>query len=60
MIYNEISSKKIKDVLGFDNNFTISSAVQDLVDGFKNELFTDSLHNEKYFNIKTMNKIKLV
>ena len=55
-----ISSKKIKDVLGFDNNFTISSAVQDLVDGFKNKLFTDSLHNEKYFNIKTMNKIKLV
>jgi len=55
-----ISSKKIKDVLGFDNNFTISSAVRDLVDGFESKLFIDPLHNEKYFNIKTMNRIKLV
>jgi len=55
-----ISSKKINKVLNFNFNFTISDAVGDLIVAFKNKLFTDPLSNEKYFNIKTMNKIKLV
>ena len=55
-----ISSKKIAEDLGFKFNFTISNAVEDLIGAFKNKLFTNSLSNEKYFNIKTMNKIQLV
>ena len=55
-----ISSKKITEDLGFKFNFTISNAVEDLIGAFKNKLFTNSLSNEKYFNIKTMNKIQLV
>ena len=55
-----ISSKKITEDLGFKFNFTISNADEDLIGAFKNKLFTNSLSNEKYFNIKTMNKIQLV
>lgn len=55
-----ISSKKIKEILNFNFNFTISNAVEDLIVAFKNKLFTNPLSNEKYSNIKTMNKIKLV
>ena len=44
----------------FDKNIReIDSKVDEFV-AFKNKLFTNPLSNEKYSNIKTMNKIKLV
>ena len=55
-----ISSNKIKKVLDFNFNFTISNAVEDLKLAFEKKLFNNPLSNEKYFNIKTMNKIKMV
>jgi len=55
-----ISSNKIKKVLNFNFNFTISNAVEDLILAFEKKLFNNPLSNEKYFNIKTMNKIQMV
>jgi len=55
-----ISSNKIKKVLDFNFNFTISNAVEDLILAFEKNLFNNPLSNEKYFNIKTMNKIQMV
>tara|TARA_Y100000590_G_scaffold469642_1_gene658835 strand:- start:36 stop:1016 length:981 start_codon:yes stop_codon:yes gene_type:complete len=54
-----ISSKKIKKILGFETNKTISDAVKDLKLAFKKGLLPNSLTDEKYFNIKRMNSIQL-
>jgi len=55
-----ISSKKIKDELGFKTQNTIKDAAQDLVKAFNQGLLPDSLTDEKYFNIKRMQSLKLV
>ena len=55
-----VSNKKIKDVLGFETKNTIQDAVKDLKDAFDNKLLPNSFEDQKYFNIKTMNTIKLV
>lgn len=49
-----ISSKKIKDELGFEAQHTIREAVEDLKDAFDKGLLPDSLENERYFNVKRM------
>ena len=54
-----ISSKKIKKILGFETNKTISDAVNDLRLAFEKGLLPNSLTDEKYFNIKRMNSIQL-
>jgi len=54
-----ISSKKIKNILGFEAKFTILDAVNDLKSAFEKRLLLNSLTDEKYFNIKRMNSIKL-
>jgi len=54
-----ISSKKIKDVLGFEAQHTIHGAVEDLKNAFDKGLLPDSLENEMYFNIKRMQSLKL-
>jgi nucleoside-diphosphate-sugar epimerase len=54
-----ISSQKIKDVLGFETQYTIKDAVLDLKNAFKDGKLPNSLTDEKYFNIKRMNNIKL-
>jgi len=54
-----ISSKKIKNILGFESKFTILDAVNDLKSAFEKGLLPNSLTDEKYFNIKRMNSIKL-
>ena len=54
-----ISSKKIKNVLGFEIKKTISDAVNDLKTAFQKKLLTDTLTNEKYFNIKRMQSLNL-
>ena len=55
-----ISSQKIKDILGFKTNLTISDAVVDLKKAFDNKLLNDTFNNENYFNIKKMQSIKLL
>ncbi len=54
-----ISSKKIKKILGFETNFTIADAVLDLKKAFEKNLLPNSFDDEKYFNIKRMQSIKL-
>ena len=54
-----ISSKKIKEELGFEPTHTIKEAVQDLCVAFEKGLLPNSLDDELYFNIKRMQNIKL-
>ena len=54
-----ISSEKIKKILGFNSKFTIEDAVQDLKKAFQNNMLPNSLSDEKYFNIKKMQSIRL-
>ena len=54
-----ISSKKIKKILNFDPEFTIKNAVNDLRIAFEKNLLPNSLTDEKYFNIKRMQSIRL-
>ena len=55
-----ISSEKIKKILGFESKFTINDAVNDLKNAFADGFLPNSLHDEKYFNIKRMQSIKLI
>ncbi len=54
-----ISSGKIKKVLGFEASFTITDAIKDLKKAFESNLLPNSFSDEKYFNIKRMQSIKL-
>ena len=54
-----ISSEKIKKILGFNASKNIEDAVLDLKKAFDKNLLPNSLEDEKYFNIKKMNNIKL-
>ena len=55
-----VSNEKIKTILGFEPKYTIQDAVKDLKLAFDNKLLPDSFEDKKYFNIKTMNSIKLI
>jgi len=54
-----ISSKKIKDELGFEAQHTIREAVEDLKDAFDKGLLPNYLENERCFNIKRTQNINL-
>lgn len=54
-----ISSDKIKKILNFEAKFTISDAVKDLVEAFNQKILIDTFSDDKYFNIKRMQKINL-
>lgn len=54
-----ISSQKIARVLGFTPQHTIQEAVQDMKQAFESGLLPNSLTDERYFNIKRMQSIKL-
>ena len=54
-----ISSRKIKDVLGFTAQHTIQEAIEDLKNAFDEGLLPDSMENEMYFNIKRMQSLNL-
>jgi len=54
-----ISSRKIKEELGFEATHTIHQAVKDLHTAFNKGLLPDSLENERYFNLKRMNSINI-
>ena len=55
-----ISSEKIRNELDFAAGRSIRDAVSDLYDAFEGGKLPDSLEDEKYFNIKRMQSIKLV
>ncbi len=55
-----ISSEKIKNVLLFETKYTITNAIEDLKDAFDKKIFTETLNNPEYFNIKKMQEINLV
>jgi len=54
-----ISSKKIKDKLGFVAKHTIKEAVEELRRAFEDGLLPNSLQDERYFNIKRMKSVNL-
>ena len=55
-----ISSAKIKREIGFVPTHSITDAVQDLKNAFDGNLIPDSLTDDRYFNVKQMQKINLV
>ena len=54
-----VSSKKIRDVLGFETKKTVKDAVFDLKDAFEKKLLKNTFDDEMFFNIKRMNNIEL-
>ena len=54
-----ISSKRIKDELGFVPKKNIDDAINDLKKAFEKKLLPNSLKDERYFNIEMMKKINL-
>ena len=53
-----VSSEKIKQELGFTPKHTIEDAVKDLVAAFKNNKLPNAMTDPKYYNVKTMRKLK--
>jgi nucleoside-diphosphate-sugar epimerase len=54
-----ISAKKILDELGYAPSRTITDAVRDLCDAFKRNAVPDAMTAERYYNIKTMQRLQL-
>jgi nucleoside-diphosphate-sugar epimerase len=54
-----VSSEKIKKELGFSAKRTVEDAVKDLVVAFKEGKISNAMENDRYYNIKTMQKIEL-
>ena len=54
-----ISSEKIKQEIGFAPKRTIQDAVLDLVDAFQAGKIQNAMTDSKYYNIKTMQQLKL-
>ena len=54
-----VSSKKIKDELGFEPKHTIEEAIRDLYAAFKANKIPNPMSDARYYNIKTMQAIKL-
>jgi len=54
-----ISSQKIADKLGFVPSHTIAEASRDIKRALETGLLPNSLHDERYFNIKRMQSIHL-
>jgi len=54
-----VSSKKIREELGFETRHTVQEAVQDLKRAFDGGNISDPMTNIHYYNIKTMQAIKL-
>ena len=54
-----ISSKRIREKLGFTATHSIREAAADLVQAFRNNLLPNSLEDERYFNIRRMQSLNL-
>lgn len=53
----QVSSEKIKRVLGYVPKRTVQDAVRDLCDAFRAGEFADSLDNDAYYNVRQMRKV---
>jgi nucleoside-diphosphate-sugar epimerase len=53
-----INSDKIRKVLGFTPKHTIEEAVLDLCRAFREGKITDSFTNDRYYNVRTLKKLK--
>lgn len=54
-----VSSKKIKKELGFSPKHTIEEAIRDLKNAFEQNKIPNSMNEIRYYNIKTMQALKL-
>ena len=54
-----VSSKKIKEELGFEAKHTIQEAILDLKRAFDGGKVPDPMHDIKYYNIKMMQALKM-
>ncbi len=52
-----INSDKIQEVIGFKPNHSIEDAVRDLCKAFKADKLPDSMTNDWYYNVKTLQKL---
>ena len=55
----QVSSRKLKEELGFEARHTIQDAVRELKRAFDAGLLPNSLEDIRYYNIKTMLAINL-
>ena len=55
-----VSSKKISNRINFKPLYSVEDAISELCLAFKNGLLPNSFDDPRYFNIKTMQKIKLI
>jgi nucleoside-diphosphate-sugar epimerase len=53
-----ISSEKIRRELGFSATHTVTDAVNDLLDAFKMGRIPNSMTDDRYYNIKMMQRVK--
>lgn len=53
-----INSDKIRASLGFEPKYNIEHAVREICDAFRNDMYTDTLNDDQYFNVKRLKKIK--
>ena len=51
-----ISSRKIKKELGFDLKYNIKDGIKSLIDKFEKNFFTDTLNDDRYYNLRVLNK----
>lgn len=54
-----VSSKKIRKELGFVARYTVVNAIQDLARAYKSGMIPNPFSNISYFNIKTMQELKI-
>src|SRR3989304_10275614 len=54
-----ISSDRIKRALGFEARRTITDATRDLVRAMREGQVPDAMSDERYYNIKLMQRVKL-
>jgi nucleoside-diphosphate-sugar epimerase len=55
-----VSSEKIKQILGFETQYTVKDAVLDLKNEFEKKSLNNTFEDEFFFNIKRMNNINLI
>ena len=53
-----INSEKVTDVIGFKPRFSVEDAIRGLCQAFREEKLPNSLDDNKYFNVRTMKKIR--
>jgi nucleoside-diphosphate-sugar epimerase len=53
-----INSDKIKRILGFSPSHSIEEAIRDLCRAFREGKIPDSMSNDRYYNVRTLKKLK--